>query len=88
MGGNRRGRFPPEMHANNLALWIIPRRTIVEQYGALDVSLQKVLNFSGRALINADVPSEPVAISLGYFQRWQSKPVTNPTPYKRVRGQS
>src|SRR3977135_3509113 len=50
----------------SLALWLIPRRTIVDQYVALDVSLQKtavcVLNVSGRVLIEADVPSEPAAL--------------------------
>jgi transposase len=38
----------------------------VDQYVALDVSLQKtavcVLNVSGRVLIEADVPSEPAAL--------------------------
>jgi transposase len=51
----------------SLALRLIPRRTIVDQYVALDVSLQKtavcVLNVSGRVLIEADVPSVPAALT-------------------------
>jgi hypothetical protein len=58
--GNRRCRFPPELHASKMA------RTIVDQYVALDVSLQKtavcVLNVSGCVLIEADVLSEPAAL--------------------------
>ena len=53
--------FRPRCMPPSLALWLIPRRTIVDQYVALDVSLQKtavcVLNVSGRVLIEADVPS-------------------------------
>jgi CheY-like chemotaxis protein len=52
--------FRPRCMPPSLALWFIPRRTIVDQYVALDVSLQKtavcVLNVSGRVLIEADVP--------------------------------
>src|SRR4030088_3334247 len=58
--------FRPRCMPPSLALWLIPRRTIVDQYVALDVSLQKtavcVLNVSGRVLIEADVPSEPAAL--------------------------
>src|ERR1700720_1151538 len=58
--------FRPRCMPPSLALWFIPRRTIVDQYVALDVSLQKtavcVLNVSGRVLIEADVPSEPAAL--------------------------
>ena len=58
--------FRPRCMPPSLALWFIPRRTIVDQYVALDVSLQKtavcVLNVSGRVFIEADVPSEPAAL--------------------------
>src|ERR1700693_1323378 len=60
------GAFRPRCMPPSLALGLIPRRTIVDQYVALDVSLQKtavcVLNVSGRVLIEADVPSEPAAL--------------------------
>ena len=44
----------------------------MDQYGALDVSLQKtavcVLNVSGRVLIEADVPFEPAAFLIAFIQ--------------------
>jgi hypothetical protein len=58
--GNRRGIFPPEAHARQI--WLCrstPGRTVVEQYVALYVSLQKiavcVLAASGRVVIEAEV---------------------------------
>jgi hypothetical protein len=65
--GNRRGIFPPEAHARQI--WLCrstPGRTVVEQYVALDVSLQKiavcVLTASGRVVIEAEVAFEPGAL--------------------------
>jgi transposase len=64
--GNRRGRFPPEMHATKFGVVAYSQENDRGQYVALDVSLQKtavcVLNVSGRVLVEADVPSEPVAL--------------------------
>src|SRR5437763_876227 len=46
---------------------LFPGRPIVDQYVALDVSLQKtavcVLNASGSVVIEAELPSEPVALT-------------------------
>jgi hypothetical protein len=54
------------MHVTKFGVVVHSRRTIVDQYVALDVSLQKtavcVLNVSGRVFIEADVPSEPAAL--------------------------
>src|SRR5438046_9782495 len=46
---------------------LFPGRPIVDQYVALDVSLQKtavcVLNASGSVVIEAELPSEPAALT-------------------------
>src|SRR5438270_4189245 len=66
--GNRRGRFPPEKMPTKFGVVaLFPGRPIVDQYVALDVSLQKtavcVLNASGSVVIEAELPSEPAALT-------------------------
>src|SRR5437764_12263060 len=66
--GNRRGRFPPEKMPTKFGVVaLFPGRPIVDQYVALDVSLQKtavcVLDASGSGVYGAELPSKPAALT-------------------------
>src|SRR5256885_3550102 len=62
------GRFPPEKMPTKFGVVaLFPGRPIVDQYVALDVSLQKtavcVVNASGSVVIEAELPSDPAALT-------------------------
>jgi hypothetical protein len=60
-------RFPSEMHATKFGIVAYSQENDRGSIRCIDVLFQKaavyVLNFSGRVLIEADVPSEPAALT-------------------------